>query len=152
MSEQLATVGINSLEQAIQTVIHDLRIPEKLRTDLAVYQGLQDDPNNLDIGVLRAEQKEPTCLPKTIRSSAAGVCQRRYSQTARQKGRNCEFTLLEQDIGISISLNNDSLDWSIEIDGLLHEHVTSEVMEALVECSLIVAQSLLIRGLTQRPQ
>lgn len=152
MSEQLATVGINSLEQAIQTLIHDLRIPEKLRTALAVYQDMQDDPDKLDIGMQPAEQKELTCLPKTIRSNESGVRQRRYSQTARQKGRNCEFTLLAQDIGISISLNEGSLDWSIEINGLLHEHVTSEVMEALVECSLIVAQTLLTKRLTQRPQ
>lgn len=34
--------------------------------------------------------------------------------------------------------------WSVEIDGKLHEHVTTEVVEALVECELIVAEASLV--------
>jgi hypothetical protein len=38
------------------------------------------------------------------------------------------------------------LDWSIEINGLRHEHVTSEIIETLVECAVIVAEKSLTRG------
>jgi hypothetical protein len=40
--------------------------------------------------------------------------------------------------------NDEALDWSIEINGLRNEHVTSETLEALVECALIVAEGSLI--------
>jgi hypothetical protein len=152
MTEPLTIVRLMALEQAIQMVIHDRRIPENLRKALAVYQDRRGDQNNRAIGTLRAEHIEPTCLPKTIRSSGAEVCQRRNSRIARQESRNCEFNLATQEIGISLWHNDESLDWSIEIDGLRHEHVTSEIMEALVECALIVAQMSLARALAQRPQ
>jgi hypothetical protein len=46
---------------------------------------------------------------------------------------------------IIITLSRDLAmqDWSIVINGQRHEHVTSEVLEALVECKLIVAQTFL---------
>jgi hypothetical protein len=34
-------------------------------------------------------------------------------------------------------------DWSVVINGQRHEHVTTEVVEALVECELIVAETSL---------
>ena len=109
-----------ALEEAIRTVIHDLRVPEKLRTALAGYLGLSNDPNSHEMDTLRTEQTEPACLGKAIR--------------------------------LILWHNDESLDWSIEIDGQRHEHVTSEVMEALVECALIVAQMTLTRASAQRPQ
>jgi len=120
MTEQRTIVRIMTLEEAVRTVIHDLRVPEKLRTALAVYQDVSNDPNNHEIDTLWTEQTEPACLGKAIH--------------------------------LILWHNDESLDWSIEIDGQRHEHVTSEVMESLVECALIVAQMSLTRTLAQRPQ
>jgi len=120
MAEQRTIVRIMALEQAIKTVIHDLRVPEKLRTALAVYQDVSNNPNDYEIDTLWAEQTEPACLGKAIR--------------------------------LILWHNDESLDWSVEIDGQRHEHVTSEVMEALVECAVIVAQMSFTRALAQRPQ
>jgi hypothetical protein len=52
-------------------------------------------------------------------------------------------------IKIDLWHNDEALDWSIEINGLRHEHVTSEVIETLVECALIVAERSLTRPVTQ---
>jgi hypothetical protein len=52
-------------------------------------------------------------------------------------------------IKIDLWHNDEALDWSIEINGLRHEHVTSEVIETLVECALIVAERSLTRPITQ---
>ena len=52
-------------------------------------------------------------------------------------------------IKIDLWHNDEMLDWSIEINGLRHEHVTSEVIETLVECALIVAERSLTRPVTQ---
>jgi hypothetical protein len=48
-----------------------------------------------------------------------------------------------QQIKIDLWHNDKVLDWSIEINGLRHEHVTSEVAETLVECPMIVAEKSL---------
>ena len=53
-----------------------------------------------------------------------------------------------QKLKIGLWLNDEALDWSIEINGLRHEHVTSEILEALVECALIVAENSLTRAVT----
>jgi hypothetical protein len=42
-------------------------------------------------------------------------------------------------------------DWSVEINGLRHDHVSSKTLEDLVECALIVAQKLLAEDATRRP-
>jgi hypothetical protein len=49
-------------------------------------------------------------------------------------------------IKIDLWHNYEALDWSIEINGLRHEHVTSEIIETLVECALIVAEKSLTRA------
>jgi hypothetical protein len=46
---------------------------------------------------------------------------------------------------------NEAEDWSVEINGLRHEHVSSEILEDLVECALISAQALLTEAATRRP-
>jgi hypothetical protein len=51
-----------------------------------------------------------------------------------------------QQIRINLWHNDEAQDWSIEINGLCHEHVTSEIVEALVECALIVAEKSLTRA------
>jgi hypothetical protein len=50
---------------------------------------------------------------------------------------------------IDVWHNDEALDWSIEINGLRHEHVTSEILEALVECALIVAETSLTKPITE---
>jgi hypothetical protein len=45
-----------------------------------------------------------------------------------------------QQIKITLWHHHEMRDWSVEIDGRRHEHVTSELVEALVECQLIVAE------------
>jgi hypothetical protein len=52
-------------------------------------------------------------------------------------------------IKIDLWHNDEALDWSIEINGLRNEHVTSETLEALVECALIVAEGSLISNVTR---
>jgi hypothetical protein len=79
------------------------------------------------IGMLRAEQTDPTCLSKAIRSSIAE--RHCNSRNARHEDLDCECTLIAREIKISLWHNDESLDWSVEINGHLHEHVTSEVME-----------------------
>jgi len=49
-----------------------------------------------------------------------------------------------QQIKITLWHNHEIQDWSVEIDGQRHEHVTCELVEALVECELIVAETSLI--------
>jgi hypothetical protein len=51
-----------------------------------------------------------------------------------------------QQIKIDLWHNDEMLDSSIEINGLRHEHVTSEIIETLVECAVIVAEKSLTRG------
>jgi hypothetical protein len=48
-----------------------------------------------------------------------------------------------QKIIITLSHNFSVRDWSVEIDGQRYEHVTTEVVEALVECQLIVTETAL---------
>jgi hypothetical protein len=55
-----------------------------------------------------------------------------------------------RELRIDLSHNYEAEDWSIEINGLRHEHVTSEVVEALVECALIVAETSLTKPVTER--
>jgi hypothetical protein len=126
MADQQIILRTSTLERAIRTVMHDLRIPKKLRTALSVYQDEQGDMDRP--GYCGCETD---CVP----------C-----------GPSCEPTAIEREIKICLRHNDELLDWSIEIDGQRHEHVTSEVMEALVECALIVAQMSLTRALTSARQ
>jgi hypothetical protein len=53
-----------------------------------------------------------------------------------------------QEIRLKLWLN-DEADWSIEINGHRHEHVTSEIMEGLVEATLVSAQSVMTNTATR---
>ena len=53
-----------------------------------------------------------------------------------------------QRITIDLWHNDETVDWSIEINGRRHEHVTSEIIEALVESVLIGAETSLTRAVT----
>lgn len=53
-------------------------------------------------------------------------------------------------ITINLWHNDEAMDWTIEINGVRHEHVTTGALEALVECELIVAQRVLeVTGMLQ---
>jgi hypothetical protein len=56
-----------------------------------------------------------------------------------------------QEIRIKIWLNAAD-DWSIEINGLRHDHVSSQIMEAFVETAMVMAEKSLIDAATRRPQ
>jgi hypothetical protein len=56
-----------------------------------------------------------------------------------------------QEINIKIWLSAAD-DWSIEINGLRHDHVSSQIMEALVETSMVMAEKSLIEAASRRPQ
>jgi chromosome segregation ATPase len=92
----------DSVEHAIQTLIQDTRLPNNLRTALALYRNKRTD-----------------------------VC-----------------TIGEKEIEISMWINDGSLDWSVEINGCRHEHVTSGVMEALIEGAVIAAEASLTRAVS----
>jgi len=118
MAEQSVNVDTDTLQRAIQQIIHDPRLPRTLRTALEIYQG--NRANSTTLGARYVVSSHPTSNEQTIQ--------------------------------LLISRSEESLDWSIEVNGHLHEHVTSEVMEALVECAVIVAETSLMRAITQRPQ
>jgi hypothetical protein len=85
-----------------------------------------------------------------MRLSACQCCR---SQEARKAkiGRTAfwiEDIPLMRQIKIDLWHNDEALDWSIEINGLRNEHVTSETLEALVECALIVAEGSLVSKVT----
>ena len=150
MTEQMIIVRADALEQAIQTLIHDLRVPKKLRTALAVYQNQRSGLNNRGLSLLPARSSGlskgscvgDSCQPDNSRSSSGEA--RTIPSSVRTTG--------EQGVEIQMWLNDESLDWSVEINGQRHEHVTSEVMEALVECAVIVAETSVMRVLVTRPQ
>jgi hypothetical protein len=141
MTEQPHAVRMTSLDRAIETVTHDLRVPKKLRAALAVYQKQRDD-----------QETERTGLPKKTEFSITVVSKRCNPKNAAQKGSCILNWPIAVEHEISFRYNDESLDWSVKINGQRHEHVTSEVMEALVECAMIVAQMSLTRALTTRPQ
>jgi len=45
-----------------------------------------------------------------------------------------------QELGIKLWRNDGVEDWSIEINGLRHEHVCAQEMEELVEAAMVVAE------------
>jgi hypothetical protein len=155
MTEKRIIVRTINLERAIRTVIHDLRIPKKLRTALAFYQDQRADLNNGKIFMLRTRQTETTCPPTAAYPSVAEVCQQYNSQRSANEDcfvSSCGSAAIERELKICMRHHDESLDWSIEINGQRHEHVTSDVMEALVECAMIIAETSLTRALASRPQ
>jgi hypothetical protein len=51
-----------------------------------------------------------------------------------------------REINMKLWRNDEFRDWSIEINGRLHEHVPDGGLTELVEASLIVAAKSLIQG------
>lgn len=151
MTEQQTIVRVDALENAIETVLRDLRVPKRLRTALAAYQNRRAGLNNRGLSLLPGRSSG---LSKGS-GGGADVCQCDNSRGSSDEDRTILSrvrTTIEQGIEIQMWLNDESLDWSVEINGQRHEHVTSEVMEALVECAVIVAEGSIMRVLVTRPQ
>ena len=55
-----------------------------------------------------------------------------------------------QEIKVRLWRNAEAQDWSVEINGLRHDHVSSEILEDLVETALIVAEEQLMDVTTRR--
>jgi hypothetical protein len=148
MTKQSTIVRTDPLEQAIQTVIRDIRIPKDLRTALGVYQNQRADLNNHGISVVPPKSTSLTtafrfadgCQPDNL-----GSCEDATQDTGVS-------TDLAREMDVQMWINIESLDWSVEINGYRHEHITIEVMEALIECAVIQTVSSVMRTFSARPQ
>jgi hypothetical protein len=49
-----------------------------------------------------------------------------------------------KELHLQIWRNQEAADWSIVINGLRYEHISSQILEDLVECSVIVAENALV--------
>jgi hypothetical protein len=49
-----------------------------------------------------------------------------------------------KELHLQIWRNEEAGDWSVAINGLRYEHISSQIMEDLVECAVIVAENSLI--------
>ena len=49
-----------------------------------------------------------------------------------------------KELHLQIWRNEEAGDWSVVINGLRYEHISSQVLEDLVECAVIVAENSLI--------
>jgi hypothetical protein len=49
-----------------------------------------------------------------------------------------------KELHLQIWRNGEAGDWSVAINGLRYEHISSQIMEDLVECAVIVAENSLL--------
>jgi hypothetical protein len=49
-----------------------------------------------------------------------------------------------KELHLQISRNEEASDWSVVINGLRYEHISTELLEGLVECAVIVVENSLI--------
>jgi hypothetical protein len=49
-----------------------------------------------------------------------------------------------EEVNISLSRNHSEQDWRVEIDGRLHDHVSTETLDDLAEHALAAAQQRLL--------
>jgi hypothetical protein len=49
-----------------------------------------------------------------------------------------------KELHLQISRNEEAGDWSVVINSLRYEHISSQILEDLVECAVIVAENSLI--------
>jgi hypothetical protein len=49
-----------------------------------------------------------------------------------------------RELNLEISRDEEAGDWSIAINGLRYEHVSSHILEDLVECAVLVAENSLL--------
>ena len=109
MTEQQHVVRIDVLEKAIETLIHDHRVPERLRTALAVYQNQRTGLNTRGLSLLPAKSsglsKGSGCV--------ADVCQPDKSRSSSNDHgtiRSRVRTTIRPEIEIQMWLDDVSLD------------------------------------------
>jgi hypothetical protein len=150
MTKQSTILRTDPLDQAIQTVIQDFRIPKNLRAALVVYQTKRAKLTNHGISVVPRRSTSPStdsrvgygCQPDDSRSFANGD----------GSILNGICTDLGQGMNIQMSIDPESLYWSVEINGDRHERITREDMESLIEVFVIITGNSLIRLLSARLQ
>jgi hypothetical protein len=49
-------------------------------------------------------------------------------------------------LNILLSRNHKEQDWSVEIDGHRHEHITTKTLDDLVECALVATEQLFLES------
>jgi hypothetical protein len=151
MTERKNVVRVDALEKTIEALTHDLRVPKRLRVALAVFQKERTVPKDRGLSLLPVRS---IGLSRGL-GAIADVCQCNDAQSSSDEERTILSrvqTTVEQGLEIQMWLNDESLDWSVEINGQCHEHVSSDVMEALVECALIMAEASLMKASVSRPQ
>ena len=154
MTKQSTIVRITEpLDQAIQTVIQDIRIPKNLRNALEAY-GRQWAEQKPEVGTMRPEHTDVTCRPEIIRSTEADPYPCSSPSFAHEDSflLSWESIVIEPGLRIIARSDKHSLEWSIDINGQRNERVTFKVMEALIECALIAIENSLKRESCRRPQ
>lgn len=147
MTTQSTIVRTDPLDQAIQTVIQDIRIPKNLRAALADYQRKRADLNNHGISVVAPKPKSPSSF------HLADGCQ--PDNSGSNEGNSIPNGVcadLAQKIDIQMWIDVESLDWCAEINGYRHKHIALEILEALIECAVIEAAGSVMRTFSVRPQ
>jgi len=130
MTKPLTTVRVDALEQAIRTVIHDLRIPKDLRTALAVYQNQRAELNKRGVG---KESPQPTRISKAFR--LINGYQPENNDNRRTPNSVC--STMEQGLSVHMWIDGELPYWSGYINGVRRDHVTTELMEGLIETAVI---------------
>src|ERR1700759_2403199 len=148
MTKQSTIVRTDPLEQAIQTVVQDLRIPKDLRIALANSQRERTGPNNHGISVVPSKFAGSSTAFRLAESSQPNT-----SGSCVDSGiLNGVRTDLAQRIDIQMWINVESLDWVVEINGHLHKNIPLDFVEALIECAVISAASSVMKTFSARPQ
>jgi hypothetical protein len=133
MTKQSSIVRADPFELAIETVIHDTRVPRHLRTALAAYRSQRANPNNHGISVVSPRSKSPskTCQPAD----------------------GCRFcTSLAQKIDIQMWIDVESLDWFLQLNGHLHERITLETVEALIDFAFVASVRSILKTFSPQQQ
>jgi hypothetical protein len=151
MADQQNVVRVDVLEEAIETLVQDCRVPKGLRAALAVYQNERTGLDNRDFSLLSTRSTGTSKGPGVFADDRQPNDSRNFSDRDR-KVLGCGRNTIKQEIKIQMWLNDESQDWSIEINDQRHEHVTSEVMEALVECAVLIAEASVMKVLVFLPQ
>jgi hypothetical protein len=136
MTKRSTIVRSDLLELAIETVIQDTRIPKDLRTALAAYRNQRAFLNSHGIRVVP---------PKTTRLS-----NRPDNSGSNVGDPGC--TDLARKIDVQMWIDVESLDWSLWINGHLHEHITLEILEDLIDYTVVASVLSITKTFSPRPQ
>jgi hypothetical protein len=148
MTKQSTMLRSNALEQALQTVIHDVQIPKNLRTALESYRRQSAEHSNSQVEAMCPEHKEIS------RSSEADPYSCDSPSLADEDSvlLSCESIIIAHGLRIIAKYDKQSVKWSIDINGQRYERVTFKAMEALIEGAVIATEISLKREFCRRPQ